>query len=353
MVKIKKQLISGLDQPPLIDSLYIVAHEAGNPNNTGADSLDNEIKYMSTHWDKGAKAYTSHFVGSGGRIVQLARTGKRQNGAGWPANGYTFAHVELARTKNKKTFKADYEAYIWILRDLADDAGLPKTLDAGGAGTKGIKSHDWIRQHLGGTTHTDPYGYLASHGISKSQFKHDVERGLGGYIPHDTKTGAVHIDKPKPKPKSNLIRKGDKGSKVKQLQKDLIKAGEKLPRYGADGDFGNETLDAVKAFQARHGLAVDGLWGDKSRAAMKKALAKPKPKPKSDGKAIVSYPGHYIRKGSRGKDVERIQRAVGLKEKDVDGIFGAGTEKAVKAYQRRHGLASDGIVGKLSWNVMF
>ncbi|MGV3465261.1 MAG: glycoside hydrolase domain-containing protein, partial [Heyndrickxia sp.] len=66
--------------------------------------------------------------------------------------------------------------------------------------------------------------------------------------------------------------------------------------------------------------------------------------------AIVPYPGHLIKRGSRGKDVERIQRAVGV---TADGIFGPKTEAAVKAYQSRHGLAVDGIVGPQTWNVMF
>jgi N-acetylmuramoyl-L-alanine amidase len=33
----------------------------------------------------------------------------------------------------------------------------------------------------------------------------------------------------------------------------------------------------------------------------------------------------------------------------ADGIFGAGTENAVKAFQRHHGLTVDGIVGKITW----
>ncbi len=67
-------------------------------------------------------------------------------------------------------------------------------------------------------------------------------------------------------------------------------------------------------------------------------------------KDVVPYPGHVIKEGSRGKDVERIQRAVGV---TPDGIFGPKTKSAVKAYQSRHGLAADGIVGPKTWEVMF
>jgi len=52
-----------------------------------------------------------------------------------------------------------------------------------------------------------------------------------------------------------------KGAAVKGLQDKLMFVGEKLPRFGADSDFGQECEDAVKAFQARHGLIVDGVVG--------------------------------------------------------------------------------------------
>jgi hypothetical protein len=55
------------------------------------------------------------------------------------------------------------------------------------------------------------------------------------------------------------LKKGDKGDDVKELQRDLMQLGYKLPRYGADGDFGNETEKAVKAFQADHHLTADGV----------------------------------------------------------------------------------------------
>ena len=67
---------------------------------------------------------------------------------------------------------------------------------------------------------------------------------------------------------SKTLRKGDKGEAVKELQNKLLAKGYKLPRYGADGDFGNETLEAVKQFQRDHGLAVDGIAGEKTLSAL-------------------------------------------------------------------------------------
>ncbi|MBI5874898.1 MAG: peptidoglycan-binding protein, partial [Deltaproteobacteria bacterium] len=60
--------------------------------------------------------------------------------------------------------------------------------------------------------------------------------------------------------------------------------------------------------------------------------------------------------GSKGNDVKKIQQ--GLKEMDfyggpVDGIFGGGTESAVKLFQRNKGLEADGSVGSITWRAMF
>lgn len=49
------------------------------------------------------------------------------------------------------------------------------------------------------------------------------------------------------------MKRGDSGEAVTQLQKDLLELGEHLPRWGADGDLGDETLDAVTSLLVKHG----------------------------------------------------------------------------------------------------
>jgi len=53
-----------------------------------------------------------------------------------------------------------------------------------------------------------------------------------------------------------------------------------------------------------------------------------------------------LKKGSRGNDVKELQRYLNLIQ---DGIFGVITEEAVIAYQKRHRLVADGIVGPKTW----
>ena len=63
-----------------------------------------------------------------------------------------------------------------------------------------------------------------------------------------------------------LSKYGSRGNEVKQIQ-------EKLKRWGyykgsVDGIYGSQTLAAVKSFQKKNGLTVDGIAGEKTLNAM-------------------------------------------------------------------------------------
>lgn len=81
--------------------------------------------------------------------------------------------------KTKDEFLRDYRIYVELLRDLAKEAGIRTTLDTG---ELGIITHDYARRHqpYNQTDHVDPYPYLAKWGISREQFKKDVENGISG-----------------------------------------------------------------------------------------------------------------------------------------------------------------------------
>ena len=71
---------------------------------------------------------------------------------------------------------------------------------------------------------------------------------------------------------TNTLKKGSNGNGVKWLQWELNESGANLT---IDGDFGNNTLTAIKAFQSCHfdekgqRLTVDGVCGAKTRLALK------------------------------------------------------------------------------------
>lgn len=76
------------------------------------------------------------------------------------------------------------------------------------------------------------------------------------------------IENPNDNTDNQTLRRSDCGDAVKELQMVLITAGYSCGIYGADGDFGSATERAVKAFQLDHDLAVDGIVGEKTRAAL-------------------------------------------------------------------------------------
>lgn len=62
-----------------------------------------------------------------------------------------------------------------------------------------------------------------------------------------------------------------------------------------------------------------------------------------------------LRQGSRGGEVKEVQRRLkqwGYYTGSVDGVFGAGTKKAVIAFQKKNGLKADGVVGKSTYQAL-
>lgn len=150
---------------------HVHAHSTGNANSTA----QNEADYMARK-DLNS-GYFTHVVGNG-RIIQTAPTnrGAYDVGGGW--NAETYAAVELIEShKTKEEFMVDYPIYVDLLRRLATEAGIPITLDTGDLA--GIKTHDYCTHHQpnNGSDHVDPYPYLAKWGISRAQFKKDIESG--------------------------------------------------------------------------------------------------------------------------------------------------------------------------------
>lgn len=77
---------------------------------------------------------------------------------------------------------------------------------------------------------------------------------------------------PTPEKKKPTIRRGSNGKYVKECQNDLISLGYDVGKTGADGKFGKNTEKAVKEFQKAKKLAVDGIVGAKTWAALDKAI---------------------------------------------------------------------------------
>lgn len=69
-----------------------------------------------------------------------------------------------------------------------------------------------------------------------------------------------------------VYRKGSTGAAVREYQEKLQRLGYDLGRWGADGDFGTDTYNAVVKFQRDHGLDADGEIGPMTMEAIDQAL---------------------------------------------------------------------------------
>jgi peptidoglycan hydrolase-like protein with peptidoglycan-binding domain len=132
-----------------------------------------------------------------------------------------------------------------------------------------------------------------------------------------------------------LVRRGDKVFPVRPLQQ-LLRA--RNHPVAVDGIFGPNTESAVKAFQQSRSLAADGIVG-----------------PQTWGKLIIQ-----VKKGSTGDAVRAVQEVIKFHDQSggeappvqIDGIFGPRTDAFVRGFQTALGIASDGIVGPVTWRAL-
>lgn len=104
------------------------------------------------------------------------------------------------------------------------------------------------------------------------------------------------------------LKNGMTGDDVKEMQTDLIKCGFNCGRYGADGDFGDATEEALRDFQRSYSLTVDGECGPETSAMLIRAVESIE-KPVTDPIYVEIVGGNcYIRKGP-SKETEAISVA--------------------------------------------
>ena len=150
---------------------YLILHEVGTESGAATNA-----RYFHDTVDTN-EAYVTFVVGDGGKVYQVGRPGQVSWGAGRVANHNAPVQIELGRTYNSGQFWQDYVTYVRVARDMAGKYGIPLTLDAGSAGTRGIKSHYWVTKNIWGD-HVDPYGYLSRFGVTQAKLAHDLLYGV-------------------------------------------------------------------------------------------------------------------------------------------------------------------------------
>lgn len=141
----------------------------------------------------------------------------------------------------------------------------------------------------------------------------------------------------------DALRMGATGTAVKELQTMLKKLG--YYNGSIDGTYGSGTYSAVRTFQQKNGLIVDGVAGS---ATLKKISSAVTAADKKDDTKNDTANDGTLRKGDIGTAVKTLQqnlKTLGFYAATVDGSFGTTTENAVKSFQKKYGLTADGIVG--------
>lgn len=163
------------------------------------------------------------------------------------------------------------------------------------------------------------------------------------------------------------------GTDVTDLQQRL----KKLSRYDSgevDGYYGPAVKSAITRYQRSRGLKADGIAGPKTIDALlsgaKKVASDLPVKEGKVGSKAPKFPlpkGHWMgeesnnpknHSGALKKDQPHVrQLQQGLRDRNwkigVDGLYGAETERIVRAFQRKAGLTVDGYAGRETWDAIF
>jgi len=134
-----------------------------------------------------------------------------------------------------------------------------------------------------------------------------------------------------------VYRRGDDGPEVRDVQQRLVALGEPIDPAELEGRFGPTTEAAVRAFQERRDLRVDGLVGPDTWNQLVEA-----------GFLLGDRTLYLHEPPFRGDDVRELQRKLnrlGFDAGREDGRHGPETDRAVREFQRNVGEEPDGVVG--------
>lgn len=134
-----------------------------------------------------------------------------------------------------------------------------------------------------------------------------------------------------------IIRNGDRGEAVRDIQHRLTELGHRVDPAELEGEFGRSTEEAVRAFQRARRLPADGIVGADTWNQLVEA-----------GYRLGDRTLYLRSPAFRGDDVRALQRmlnALGFDAGKEDGILGRRTADAVMEFQRNLGDQVDGIVG--------
>ena len=184
--------------------------------------------------------------------------------------------------------------------------------------------------------------------LPRTQSVSAVVRVTVTYGENQTVSADIVVEKLTQKPTYLTLSryKGSRGQVVLNLQERLAALGYPV-NLTARYDYATEA--AVREFQRINGLAVDGIAGKDTQTKLYSVSARP-----YGSSTPTLYP--VLVRGDRGSAVTRLQqrlRELGYYTISVDGIYGVGTQSAVRAFQRINNLTQTGTADSYTQEVLF
>ncbi len=242
---------------------------------------------------------------------------------------------DLARVA--KPCETDCSALVRVCCAYAGIMGLPSDFRTGNMPKNLLATGMFVE--LRGAKYTDQSAYLGKGDILVTKTHGHTVVVLDDGVKYE---GAVEVREYALG--DRLLKHGAEGADVKQLQQYLIQLDYDLGRWGVDGELGDATELAVKAFQKDKGLDADGQYGKKTHAALIAAV-------KANQQEGATLGNRLLKRGSAGADVKQLQQYLiqlgyDMGKWGADGEFGGATELAVKAFQKDSALEADGQYGE-------
>lgn len=150
-------------------------HSTGNPR----ASVQNERDYLAGHYNE---ANYTHLVGITNGEVDIRQVMNTNGGAwdvggDWNWDGHSSIEFAEGSIQSQDDFNKAYPAYIWLARQLANEANAGNSIDNQNAA--GTKTHNYASATGHGSDHTDPIAFLAKWGVSREKLNADIVNGIG------------------------------------------------------------------------------------------------------------------------------------------------------------------------------
>jgi peptidoglycan hydrolase-like protein with peptidoglycan-binding domain len=166
------------------------------------------------------------------------------------------------------------------------------------------------------------------------------------------------------------LRRGDRGANVATIQNELNRVSQSYPSIPkidpVDGIFGEETENAVKAFQSAFQLTSDGIVGKDTwyKLLYIYTAVKNLESLHSEGEKLRGVPQEFqrtLRLGDRGKDVNLLQfylNTIASSNPAVPSVavtsnYNPETVAAVKAFQSYAGLPATGVTDRATYDRIY